>query len=448
MMARLGNAARCALGLLVLSTVTASAEPVAIVGGTVHPVAGPEIASGTVLFEDGVIVAVGPVGAVEVPPAAVVVDATGKHVWPSMIDMNTSLGLTEISSVRGTLDTDEIGSMNPNARAEVSLNASSSHLPVTRANGVLLAATLPRGGVVPGTAALIALDGWSWEELVRKAPLGLVIEWPKMAPRKGAASAGANEETADKPLAWEVAIARLDEMMHEASAYARADAARRLLDRVDGQINGFLDAQPVEYLEANLSLSVTVVGGVGPILVFDHVDHLVGDPVEIFQRHVLDKRHPGCAPPHMLVVEQLDYGFVEELLVQIQGVGVRPKNGLQSGTEGTVQIAVCIIGFVGDQDSQQLRTMFSSARHFGNRLQREFANPQVVLVVPDNRHELTACSGNLQVLYRMTGADSLLATARGQQSLHFVCHVCILYGQKLRRLKARPGQRAAEQRKQ
>jgi len=224
-MARRGGAVRYALGLLILSAVASSAEPGANVGGTVHPVAGPAVASGTVLFEDGVIVAVGPAGAVEVPPAATVVDATGKHVWPSMIDMNTSLGLTEIGSVRGTVDTNEIGGMNPNARAEVSLNVSSSHLPVTRANGVLLAATLPRGGVVPGTAALIALDGWSWEELVRKAPLGLVIEWPRMDPRKSIAPAKWTEETADKPLAWEVAIARLDEMMEEAGAYARARAA-------------------------------------------------------------------------------------------------------------------------------------------------------------------------------------------------------------------------------
>jgi hypothetical protein len=112
--------------------------------------------------------------------------------------------------------------MNPNARAEVSINVSSSHLPVTRANGILLAATLPRGGVVPGTAALIALDGWSWEELVRRAPLGLVIEWPAMDPPKTPA---ATEETAAKPPPWEATIARLDEMMDEAAAYARARAA-------------------------------------------------------------------------------------------------------------------------------------------------------------------------------------------------------------------------------
>ncbi|MEZ5065827.1 MAG: amidohydrolase family protein [bacterium] len=217
-------------GLLVLLAATpGGAATTAVTGGTVHPISAPAIEGGTVVFTDGALVAVGAAGEVEIPAGAEIVDAKGRHVWPGLIDLHTSLGLIEIGSVRGTVDTDEVGRLNPNARAEVALNASSPHLPVTRANGTLLAATLPRGAVLPGTAALIALDGWTWEELVRRAPLGLVIEWPDMNPnprRRG----GDEEESADRPAGWETELARLDSMFDEAEAY-RADRARRNTDR-------------------------------------------------------------------------------------------------------------------------------------------------------------------------------------------------------------------------
>ncbi|MCA9751578.1 MAG: amidohydrolase family protein [Gemmatimonadetes bacterium] len=217
-------------GLLVLLAATpGGATTTAITGGTVHRISAPAIEGGTVVFTDGALVEVGGAGEVEIPAGAEIVDAKGRHVWPGLIDLQTSLGLIEIGSVRGTVDTDEVGRLNPNARAEVALNASSPHLPVTRANGTLLAATLPRGAVLPGTAALIALDGWTWEELVRRAPLGLVIEWPDMNPnprRRG----GDEEEAADRPAGWETELAKLDAMFDEAEAY-RADRARRNTDR-------------------------------------------------------------------------------------------------------------------------------------------------------------------------------------------------------------------------
>lgn len=205
------------LALALASAAPARAVTTVIDGGTIHPITGPAIENGRLVFERGIIRAVGPAASVDVPDDARIVDASGLHVWPSMIDCNTSLGLTEIGSVRGTRDEDEVGQMNPNARAEVSLNVSSSHFPVTRANGILLAATLPSGAVVPGTAAAIALSGWTWEEVVRQAPLGLVIHWPRMADPPG--GPGGNGTTGDE---W---VERLDEMMNEARAYAEGRAA-------------------------------------------------------------------------------------------------------------------------------------------------------------------------------------------------------------------------------
>jgi imidazolonepropionase-like amidohydrolase len=205
---------------------TSLAAPVAVVGGTVHPIAAPAIERGVILFEGEKILGVGAEGSISIPPGAALIDASGLHVWPGMIDGHSTLGLREINSVRGTLDVTESGEINPNARAEVAINASSSHIPVTRANGVLLAAVVPSGSMVPGTSAVIALDGWTWEEVVRGAPAGLVIQWPEMGPKVRAAEfAGGEKVSGGKD--WEERLARLDEMILEARAYVEGRAARR-----------------------------------------------------------------------------------------------------------------------------------------------------------------------------------------------------------------------------
>jgi hypothetical protein len=112
--------------------------------------------------------------------------------------------------------------MNPNARAEVALEASSWHYGTARACGVLLAATVPKGDLVPGTSAAIALDGWTSEEMVRRAPAGLVIAWPN---RRGG--------NADDVATHDAQVARLDDMIEQARAYldaADVDAVPRDID--------------------------------------------------------------------------------------------------------------------------------------------------------------------------------------------------------------------------
>jgi len=62
---------------------------VAFTGGRVITMKGDEVLdAGTVLVEGNVIMAVGPVGAVEIPEEAHVVDTTGKTVMPGLVDMH------------------------------------------------------------------------------------------------------------------------------------------------------------------------------------------------------------------------------------------------------------------------------------------------------------------------------------------------------------------------
>ncbi len=157
------------------------ASPIAIVGATVHTVSGAVIERGVVVFDAGKLTAVGPTDTA-IPANAQRIDAAGKHVFPGLIAANTTLGLIEIDAVRATVDHTEAGLVNPNVRAQVAVNPDSELIPVTRANGVLLAQVTPRGGMLQGQSAIIALDGWTWEDMTLAAPVGMHVNWPRMTP--------------------------------------------------------------------------------------------------------------------------------------------------------------------------------------------------------------------------------------------------------------------------
>jgi imidazolonepropionase-like amidohydrolase len=140
-------------------------ELVAIVGGTLHPIEGEDVPGGTLLIQGGRIVDLGK--DVSVPAGARVIEATGKHVWPGMIALDTPLGLREIGSVRGTLDDAEISGNQPDVRVTSSIHAASAHIPVTRSNGITRSQTAPQGGgPFSGQSAVIRLTGDTWEEML------------------------------------------------------------------------------------------------------------------------------------------------------------------------------------------------------------------------------------------------------------------------------------------
>jgi len=166
------------VGPVLLLGAAAPPRPLAIVGATVHPMTGKSIAGATVLVVDGKITGIGE--RLSIPAGTERIDAAGKHLFPGFLDADSVLGLTEIGSVRGTVDEREAGSVNPNLRPELAINPDSELIPVARANGVLHVRAAARGGLVNGTSALIRLDGWTWHDLVAAAPLALQVEWPAM----------------------------------------------------------------------------------------------------------------------------------------------------------------------------------------------------------------------------------------------------------------------------
>ena len=154
-------------------------KPIALVGGTVHPVSGPAIEHATVVFDGGKITAVG--ANVPVPAGAERVDVAGKHVFPGLIDAYNSVGLEEIGlGSPGTVDQAETGSINPSVRAEVAFHQESEHIPVARSGGITLVFVCPQGGTISGLSAAMLMEGWTWEEMTLKNRLALVVNWPTM----------------------------------------------------------------------------------------------------------------------------------------------------------------------------------------------------------------------------------------------------------------------------
>ena len=150
----------------------------ALTGATVHTVSGGEIANGTVLIENGQIAAVGPAGQVQVPAGAQVIDLSGKHLYPGMIDLMTRMGMVEIESINSARDDGEVGRYNPQIRALASVNPHSVAIPVARANGITMVYTSLTSGVIPNTGSLIQLTGDTPERMSVSDRAAILVNFP------------------------------------------------------------------------------------------------------------------------------------------------------------------------------------------------------------------------------------------------------------------------------
>jgi imidazolonepropionase-like amidohydrolase len=171
-----------ALASLVATVALAADAPrsIAIRGARIVTVSGPVIEKGTIVLSGGKIAAVG--ADASVPAGAEVIDGTGKTVYPGLINGLTTLGLTEISSVPGSVDTTETGDINPQARAWLAVQPHSELIPIARANGTTAVLTAPLGGLVSGQSALLRLAGSTPEALTVKQPVAMHMVYPTGRP--------------------------------------------------------------------------------------------------------------------------------------------------------------------------------------------------------------------------------------------------------------------------
>jgi imidazolonepropionase-like amidohydrolase len=159
---------------------TGRAGTFAITNARIVTVSGAVIENGTVVIQDGKITAVGT--GVSIPGGAEKIDGKGLSVYPGMIDAGTNLGLNEIpQGANPTVDVAEVGTMNANAKAILGINPHSSHVNVTRVNGITTVNSSPSGGLISGQSAVINLNGSTQADMAVVPTSGLVINFPRIA---------------------------------------------------------------------------------------------------------------------------------------------------------------------------------------------------------------------------------------------------------------------------
>jgi len=247
--------------------------PIAIAGATIHPMTGPSIGTGYILFDKGIITEVGE-GDRVFTATTKVIDGEGLHVYPGLIAPVTQIGLTEIAALRQTSDYNEVGSATPEVLAATAINPDSTLIPVTRANGILTFGSFPAGGSVPGRISIVSADGWTWEDMSVKQDAGLAINWPSMRP--------SNNWWADEPDARQMErinerLDEIDELFQQALSYRdgdrspqdiRFDAMLSVIPSAEGndpENPVFISANDVDQINAAVTWAIDL--GLRPVIV-------------------------------------------------------------------------------------------------------------------------------------------------------------------------------------
>lgn len=202
---------------------TGRAGTFAIVNARIVTVSGAVIENGTVVIQNGKITAVG-VGA-SVPSGAERIDGKGLSVYPGMIDASTNLGLTEIGQgVNASVDVQEVGTMNGNAKALSAIHPHSAHVNVTRVNGITTVLSSPSGGTISGQSAVVNLNGSTQADMAVLALAGLTINFPRVTGGGGFGGFGGGGQQDFNALVRrrDAAVEELKKTFRDVEAYGKA----------------------------------------------------------------------------------------------------------------------------------------------------------------------------------------------------------------------------------
>ncbi|MBE0657053.1 MAG: amidohydrolase family protein [Bryobacteraceae bacterium] len=153
----------------------AQSPPVAFTGARVIPIEGAEIANGTVVVENGKIVAVGPAASVTIPANAQRIDVKGKVLMPGLVDSHSHIGQPE--------GADSSAPIQPEIRVLDSVNARASSIKRARAGGITTVNVMAGSGhLMSGQTLYLKLrEARTIDDLLIKLPDGSIAGGMKMA---------------------------------------------------------------------------------------------------------------------------------------------------------------------------------------------------------------------------------------------------------------------------
>jgi len=241
----------------------------AIVGATVHPISGAVIEKGTVVIVEDKILEVGLNATV--PPGAGVIDGSGLHVYPGLIDASSILGLNEVDSLRSTRDFNEIGTFNPHLKAASAVHPHSEHIRIARTAGITTALARPSGGRIFGQSAVIHLDGWTTPDMLVVDAFGLHMSVPSL-PAHLPEDKEAKKKQIDE---HKKALKRLEDYIAKAKHYADV----KQLAATDPKIRFDVDL--------TLEAMVPYVRGENPVIFEAGTYKPILDAIEFAEKHKL-----------------------------------------------------------------------------------------------------------------------------------------------------------------
>lgn len=210
-----------------------------ISNGTIHVGNGQIIPNASVEIKNGKITAIG----TSVSSSnATVIDAKGKHIYPGLIASISNLGLVEVNSVRATADATEIGTYNPSIRSLVAYNTDSKVINTLKANGITHANIVPQGGVISGSASVVQLDAWNWEDAAYASDHAIHLNLPDLynRPNPYAAFLGNATPQSDPVKRGLEQIEEIKTFFREAKAYgteAKHNSVNLKFEAVQGLFN-------------------------------------------------------------------------------------------------------------------------------------------------------------------------------------------------------------------
>jgi imidazolonepropionase-like amidohydrolase len=155
----------------------------AIRGAKVVPVSGPPIENATIVVSRGLFAGIGK--DITIPPEAWVIEGKGLIVYPGLIDSFTDVGIPAAPTAggeggpRGSQERARGPEDRPystpwrSAADEVSL--SDKRIETWRSAGFTTVVSSPKGGIFPGQAAVLDLEGERAGDLVVKSPVAIPV---------------------------------------------------------------------------------------------------------------------------------------------------------------------------------------------------------------------------------------------------------------------------------